>query len=230
MVVILSTLIGQRGFYVARFDTNDIFDLTHIISPVIDVEGTRLLRVTPGIVHPDRASPARVYYRTSGFGSASGGWIEVDFNTYLFNGSIGIISPTGQIQIKIGYEVFKNDKTNALQMNSLGIVAESINSISDNWEYSQDDSSASSPARVSFRMKKAYGSVVPTLYFRAHDLSNSNIVDHNSVTNIGNFDYSTDGGVNWLSLGTIPNTVGTLVRYTFSVSPSVDVRPSLRED
>ena len=71
--------------------------------------------------------------------------------------------------------------------------------------------------------------MVPTLYYRALDLSNVTLVTHNTVTNAARFEYSTDSGVTWLALGTIPNVVGTLVRYTFASPPGVDIRPSIKE-
>jgi hypothetical protein len=43
------------------------------------------------------------------------------------------------------------------------------------------------------------------------------------------FEYSTNNGTTWNPLGTIPNTVGTLVRYTFTSPPGVDIRPGLKE-
>ena len=114
-------------------------------------------------------------------------------------------------------------------MYSAGVVCRSLNAISDNWESSHDDSSPGNPSRVAFRLKKAYQSSVPNLFFRAFDLSDNLYVQSQTSVDSSLFEYSVDGGVNWLSLGTIPNTVGTLVRYTFNVPPGVDVRPSLRE-
>lgn len=227
MVAILSTSTGQRGIYVGNFECNDVFDSTHIISPVLDVPATRIFRFSVGIVRIDKAAPIKCYYRTSGFGSITGGWIAADDN--LTFGPTGIVSPTGQIQIKMTYSVFSDDKTNPLQINSMGLVAADETSISDNWEYSHDDSDPGNPSRVAFRLKTAFPTAVPTEIFRAYDLSNMVVVSHNTVTNAANFEYSTDGGVNWNSLGTIPNTVGTLLRYTFTTPPGVDVRPSLRE-
>lgn len=227
-LAILSTTAGQRGLYVANFDCNDVFDNTSIISPVLNVPNTRLIRINQGPVRLDRTSPLKAYYRTSGFGSATGGWIAIPANL-VFNGDIGITSPTGQIQIKINYLFLSNDKTNPAQLNSLGLTVESNSSISDNWEYSHDDSFSGNPSRVAFRLKTAYESSVPTLYFRAYDLSDSLVVNHNTSSNPGFFEYSTDGGVNWSPLGTIPNSVGTLIRYTFGTPPGVDVRPSIRE-
>ena len=116
------------------------------------------------------------------------------------------------------------------QVNELIIGAQANNFTSDNWEFSDDFSDNNTPSRCAFRLKLAFASTVPTLYFRAYDLSDAQLVNHNSVTNAANFEYSTDTGLTWLPLGTIPNTVGTLVRYTFTSPPGVNIRPGLRQD
>ena len=224
-LAMISGTTGARGIYTAAFDVDDVFDTTNIISPVMDCKNEQIFRFTAGFVKPEFASPIRVYYRTSGFATPTGGWIQVsddlDFG--------GIVSATGQIQIKINFRVLVNDSTNGLQLYSAGLITRSLNAISDNWEYSHDDSSPGNPSIVAFRLKKAYQSSVPNLFFRAFDLSDNLYVQSQTSVDSSLFEYSVDGGVNWLSLGTIPNTVGTLVRYTFNVSPGIDVRPSLRE-
>jgi len=222
---IISGTTGARGVYTAAFDIDDIYDLTSIISPVLDIKNQQVFRFTAGFVKPEFASPIRVCYRTSGFGSELGGWVpapdDLDFG--------GISSPSGFIQIKITYRVFINDTSNAIQLYSAGLITMSQNSISEFWEYSHTDSSPGNPSITGFRLKKTYPASVPQLFYRAFDLNDSLIVNNNTVDDSVRFQYSTDGGVNWLSLGTIPNTVGTLLRYTFSTAPGVDVRPSLRE-
>lgn len=225
-VSIISSVVGTRGIYTAAFDVDDVFDLTSIISPVMDVQNEQLFRFTVGFVRQELASPIQAYYRFSGFGSATGGWIAVSPDLDLG----GIVSPTGQVQFKINYKVFINDTTNPLQLYSAGVVTRSANQISDFWEYSHDDSTPGNPSRVAFRLKKQYGVSVPNLIFRATDLSDNLYVQSSTTSNAGLFQYSTDGGVNWLALGTIPNAAGTLIRYTFAVPPGIDVRPSIRED
>lgn len=221
-----SATTGVRGLYTAAFDVDDIFDLTHIISPVLDVRGEQIFRFTTGFVRPDLASPIKICYRTSGFGSPTGGWVaapdDLDFG--------GIISASGYIQVKISFKVFINDTTNGLQLYSAGLVTRNINSMSEYWEYSHDDSSPGNPSIAAFRLKKNYSTSVPNLFFRARDLSDNIYVQSTTSLNSGLFEYSTDEGVNWLPLGTIPNVTGTLLRYTFAVPPGIDVRPSLRED
>jgi len=225
MVAIISSTTGQRGIYVGNFDCERTFDLTHIISPVIDVQGERLLRFTAAFERPDLATPLSVYYRFSGFGSASGGWALAQDNLSLG----GALSPSGQVQFKVAYRVFSNNSTNPIQLTSCGVVVQSINSISDFWEYSHDDTEATTVPRIAFRLKKAYPTAVPQLFFRSYNLSDTLIVEENTVDHSSSFDYSVDNGVNWVALGTIPNVVGTHLRYTFSAAPGAQIRPSIRE-
>jgi hypothetical protein len=224
-LAMISATTGVRGIYTACFDCDDFFDSTYIISPVIDVSNKIITRFTAGFVRPDLASPVKICYRTSGFGSASGGWIDIgedlDFGT--------VVSPTGQIQIKISYRVFSNESTNALQIYSCGLVMFDLNATSDNWEYSHQFSTPNNPSKTTYRLKKVYATSVPTLIFRGYDLSNNLFVMSNTVADAALFEYSTDNGLNWTALGTIPNTVGTLVRYNYVVTPGIDLRPSLRE-
>jgi hypothetical protein len=225
MVGIVSSTTGQRGIYIGNFDCERTYDSTHIISPVIDVAGERLLRFTASFERPDLATPLSVYYRFSGFGSASGGWVLAPDSLSLG----GALSPTGQVQFKIAYRVFSNNSTNPIQLTSAGVLVQSLNAISDNWEYSHDDTEATVIPRIAFRLKKAYSTSVPQLFFRAYNLTDTLVTEENTVDDTSSFEYSTDNGVNWLPLGTIPNVVGTHLRYTFSASPGSQIRPSIRE-
>ncbi len=222
--VMISGTTGSRGIYTASFDIDDIYDLTHIISPVLDVQDQILTRFTAGFVRPDLASPIRVFYRTSGFTTATGGWIAVSDDLDL-----GLLSsPTGQIQFKIGYKVFANDSSNALQLYSVGVVCFSSLAISDNWEYTHDDTNPAANI-VAYRLKKPYSSTVPNLRHTVRDLSGTIVANHTTAANAAFFEYSTDGGVNWNSFGTPPNIVGTLVRYTNNSLPNLELRPALQE-
>ena len=140
------------------------------------------------------------------------------------------LSISGQVQFKITFNVQSTGKSSPIQVSGLLLGYEANEELSDNWEYSYDDSSTSVPTRVGFRLKSTYATSIPTsLRFRAYDLSGSLLITQSITSNPSNFQYSTDGGTTWLSLGTIPNVVGTLVRYNFTSPPGVDVRPSLKD-
>lgn len=225
-VCILSSTSGQRGIYIGNYDSEDAFGVTSIISPVINVANERLLRFTVGIERPDLASPICLYYRFSNFASETTGWTAAPDNLSLG----GIVSSNGQVQFKITYKLFSNNSTNPLQISSAGVLVESNNTISDNWEFSNSLTEDTLTPVVVFRLKEAYASTVPTLYFRSYSLTDTLVVEDDSVNDAAKFEYSTNNGSTWNALGTIPNTVGTLVRYTFDSPVGVDIRPSLREN
>jgi len=220
-----STATGQRGVFASDVRSDIIFDHSYIVSKVVSLPENALLK----LVDVKRelimsGGEVQVEYRTSGFGSISGGWVTIDQDQ-------GLNLPLGsQIQFKFGFKSHSMDKTSHVQISDVSIGYEAAEELSDNWEYSYDDSSSSIPTRVGFRLKKAYATSIPaTLSFRAFDLSGVQLVDHDITNEASRFQYSTDGGSTWLPLGTIPNTVGTLVRYTFLSPPGVDVRPSLKD-
>lgn len=224
LIATSTTTVGQRGAFIFDLRSNYQFDYSYAITKVMDAPGSSLSFVTTTDKLFDYTGSLLVSYRTSGFGSASGGWVEIPFAEDLSAFASG-----DQIQFKIQWDTAGLDTSIHAHLVDFILGYNSVNEISSNWEFGFDDSESSTPSRCAFRLKKAYASSVPTVYFRAHSLDNVLVVNHNTVTNSANFEYSTDSGLNWSSLGTIPNTVGTLLRYTFSSQPGQDIRPSLRE-
>jgi hypothetical protein len=220
-----NTPVGQRGTIIADIRSDAFFDYSYIVTKVLD---------TPDAVYKYLASTnklykdtgyLKVYYRTSGFNTITGGWQLIPFAEDITSFAAG-----QQVQFKILFDTLRIGSAIPAQLTEFFLGIQSNNEISDNWEFSDDFSDNNVPSRTAFRLKKAYVGSVPTLYYRAYDLNGTLIVNHNTNANASNFQYSTDGGTTWLALGTIPNTVGTLVRYTFTTPPGVDVRPSLRND
>ena len=215
---------GQRGIMAADLISDADFDYSFFVTKVMDTPDSVLKFITTIDELYEYTGSLKVYYRTSGFGSISGSWVEIPFADDLTSFAAG-----QQIQFKILFDTLGLDTSIHAQIKDVFLGYNSLTDSSDNWELSVDDSDNGNPSRSAFRLKKAYASSVPALYYRAYDLSNSLIVNHNTVTNAARFEYSTDSGVSWNNVGTIPNTVGTLVRYTFSTPPGVDIRPSVRE-
>jgi hypothetical protein len=221
----LGSAIGQRGVFATDVRSDSLFDHSYVISKVLTLPQNSVIKS----VHIEKelvrtGGEIKVEYRLSGFGSISGGWIELDADQELT-----IVAGT-QVQFKLSFKTHTFDRTSHAQVADVLIGYEAGEELSDNWEYSYDDSSSGSPTRSAFRLKQAYATSVPlTLAFRAYDLSGVLLVDHDITNEAANFQYSTDGGTTWLALGTIPNTVGTLIRYTFLSPPGVDIRPSLKD-
>lgn len=223
-LVLASATTGQRGNFVCDLRSDAIFDHSFIVTKVLDTPDLTFNSINFMEKLFDYTGILKVQYRTSGFGSISGGWTDINIVQ-----DISAVAAADQIQFKILFDTLSLDTSIHAQVSELLLSVVSNFEISDNFEYSDDNSDNTSPSRIAFRLKRAYSSSVPTLNFRAYDLSNVLIVDHDTVNQIGNFEYSTDNGTSWLPLGTIPNTVGTLVRYSFTTPPGVDIRVSIVE-
>lgn len=220
-----SSSAGQIGVLAFDLQAADIYDTSYVISKVVDIPLNTTVH-TIRFTAPIR-SFAKVYYRTTGFGSSTGNWIAVPLDGDMS----GInISTATQIQFKLMPRFERDGATVPLQFYEAFLVYTPGNEISDNWVGSVDNTSTGSPSRSAFRLVKAYTTSVPTLYFRAYDDSGNLVASANTSTNPTLFQYSTNNGSSWNSLGTIPNTpLTTEVRYNWTSPPGVRVTVSLRE-
>lgn len=223
-LAIANTVVGQRGVILSDLRSDSLFDYSFVVTKVLDTPDAVYKFITTIDSLYDYTGSLDVYYRTSGFGSISGGWVSIPFAEDL-----SAFATAEQVQFKIGFATLGLDTSIPAQLYDFFLGYESLTDNSDNWELSVDDSDNGNPSRTAFRLKKAYASSVPTLYYRAKDLNNVLLVNHDTVSNAARFEYSTNDGITWSPVGTIPNTVGTLIRYTFSTPPGVDIRPSIRE-
>ena len=219
-----SATVGQRGVYLCDLRSDEYFEHSYIVTKVLDTPSSIYKFITTVDKLFEYTGSLRVQYRTSGFGSESGGWLDVPFSEYL-----DALSSGEQVQFKIFFDTLALDTCIHAQLVDFILGYTSLNETSPNWEFSFDDTESSTPTKVSYRLKKAYASSVPNLNFRSYDLTDTLVVSHTTSANPTRFEYSIDGGENWSSLGTIPNSVGTLLRYTFASQPSTEIRPSLRE-
>jgi hypothetical protein len=215
--------IGQRGIIAVDMSADAVYDDSFIVTKVFS---------HPNAVLSAYATIEKLYqhtgniclmYRTSGFGSIGGGWIEI------MPGVNPEIPVASQIQFKILFRLISEGSSAPAQIQELLYSIENNSGVSDNWEYSFDNSSSGSPTRVGFRLKTAYATSVPQLFFRWYDTADTLMGTRNTVADDAEFEYSSNDGVSWSALGTIPNTVGTLIRYNFASPPGVKVRPGLRE-
>lgn len=221
---------GQRGIFVHDLRADAAFDHSYFITKVMKTPNAVYKFMSTIDALYDFTGSLDIYYRVANtesdtiFDSASGGWNPIPFAEDLSSYAAG-----EYVQFKALYATTALDTSIPAQLCNFFLGYESLTDNSSNWELSVDDSDNGNPSRTTFRLKEAYASSVPALRYIAYDLINSLVVDHNTTANAARFEYSTNSGVSWSPLGTIPNTVGTLVRYTFSTAPGVDIRPSLRE-
>jgi hypothetical protein len=226
IATIVGGTTGQRGVLNLDMSQDDRFGRDFIVSKVLDTPNSVLKTISVIDELVNTADNYNIYYRTSGFGSISGGWLPFD------EADLSSLNIDPQIQLKFTFSTLRITSQTASQISDATVNTESNDDISDNWEYSHDSSSNLSPTRVAFRLRFGYsaGTVPLTLRFRSYDLSGTLLVNQTITSNPSNFEYSTNNGSTWLPLGTIPNTVGTLIRYTFSSPPGVDIRPALKNE
>lgn len=218
------TTIGQRGVIMMDLSVDDYYQTSHIITPVINLKGVNLTTYSHYWKLYEYVGDTLIYYRSSGFDTADGGWIGPVSRSEPINAHI-----ESQVQFKIGFTVQSENYATSSLLTALNVAFDTDYAISPNWEYTHDNSSTGVPTRVGFRLKSAYTGVVPKMHFRAYDTENSLLTHFNTIDNPTYFEYSTDSGSSWLPLGTVANVAGTLLRFTFVSPPGVPIRASLQE-
>lgn len=234
MVFLSGSTIGQRGITFIDLYSDHTFGNSYIISPITQVNpGSTLKYISTLEQLFDYTNTMNFYIRSAAtagdslFNSASGGWVTLNKASDL---ALGMSN--GYFQIMIDFNVLGSLTTSPSQLQEVILSILDLNEISDYWEGSVDNTTqnSASPAYTAFRLTKAYTSSVPTLYFRAYDDSGNLVASANTAANPTMFEYSSDNGVSWNSLGTIPNTIGTTeIRYKWTTPPGVLVTVSIRE-
>lgn len=224
---------GQRGVVAVDLYSDEMFDNSYIISPITQVEPGSILRYVSSVEsYWDYTDNVDVYLRSAStasdaiFNTASGGWTQVDYSKDNFPTAIG-----PYFQVKVKFNIATDQQGCPAQINDIIVAYTSSQELSEYWAGDVDNTTANgiTPSRTAFYLTKQYSSTVPTLYFRAYDASGNLVVSANTSANASLFEYSTNGGTSWNSLGTIPNTAGTIVRYNWASPPGVNVFVSLRE-
>ena len=219
----ISNVFGQRGVFLTDLRSDARFDHSYIVTKVLDTPSSIYEFITSLDKLFEFTGSLEVCYRTSGFGSISGGWVALPFSE-----DISAFASGNQVQFKILFDTLGLNTSIPAQIYDFILGYSDINSISNNWEYTHDDTNPATN-QVAYRLKKVYSGAVPNLRHTVRDLSDTLVANHTTAANGSFFEYSTDGGVNWLPLGTIPNTVGVLIRYTNNSLPAQELRPALQE-
>ena len=224
---IVNLAAGQRGVILSDLQSDSFFDYSYLVTKVMDSPASVLKFITTVDALYDYTGSLEVYYRTTDFDDVPdtyAGWTSIPFAELLDAYASG-----EQIQFKVMFATLGLDTSIPAQLCDFFLGYDKKTDSSEHWELSVDRSDNGNPSKAVFRLKKAYASAVPDLNFIATDLTNVQILSHTTSANAARFEYSTDAGLTYSPLGTIPNTVGTLVKYEFATPPGVDVRPSMRE-
>ena len=231
-----SATVGQRGIIAFQLGASYEFDKSYIISPVINTPfGQTLRSLSTQEQAFNLTSGSVIYYRTAStladsmFNTASGSWTQWDSGN---NSSVVLNNFT---QFKIASTLLSVSGEDAavsipIQLVDLMIGTDLVTNISDNWDYSHNDSDSAIPTKIGFSLLTPYTSgTVPRMKLTVKDIGGVTIGTFDTVTHIANFTYSTDGGLTRPPLGTIPNNVDTRVQFTFTTPPGVDVRVAWEE-
>lgn len=234
-LMVTSSTVGQRGIIALDLRSDDRFDFSKVISPVVDLGAAGRLKFVSTIEQLfDITDTLAIYYRTAStssdpvFNSDSGGWTQIDTAEDLSASAL-----QRYVQVKLGFNVATLLSSVPTQVNDVVLGYQPESEISERWLGSVDNTSpnGASPAYSAFRLIRTYSSSVPTLFFRAYDDNGVLVASANTSANPSFFEYSTNNGGSWNALGTVPNTAGTTeVRYKWTTPPGVRVSVSLRED
>jgi hypothetical protein len=215
------TTTGQRGIVYADIWSDHSYGNTALISSIQYVApGTLFKYINTIEALFDRTASSYFWIRSAATEASSvfnaaniptpanpNGWTQINAGQDLQSVAIG-----PYFQIAITYITLDvNDQTPA-QINDVNYTYILPGEASDKWAPSVENTtqSADSPMYVAWRLQTAYSpGPVPTLYVRGYDDSGNMVASFNTSANAADFQYSTNNGTSWVSLGTIPNVALT---------------------
>lgn len=192
-----------------------------LITPKFDIsDSNKLYNVSPKAIKKlgtDTFSlptePFRMYYRTTGIDDNTGGWTQL--NEY---GDLSSISATA-IQFMF---IFKILGTTCIPARIMGLtMTYEDNTTDSHYEPSVGNSSVTNRI-FAYRQGTSWGSNIPDLRIRLYNAVTGVLVLDDSVlaSAYGAFEYSTDGGSNWLAWNASADSVSNYIRYTATSLPN----------
>jgi hypothetical protein len=226
------TTVGQRGIVYADIWSDHSYGNTALISAIQYVAPGTLFKFINTIEALfDRTASSYFWIRSAATESSSvfdaaniptvanpNGWTLINTGQDLQSVAIG-----PYFQIAITYITLDvNDQTPA-QINDVNYTYILPGEASDKWAPSVENTtqSADSPMFVAWRLQTDYSpGPVPTLYVRGYDDAGNMVASFNTSANAAAFQYSTNNGTSWVSLGTIPNVaLTTELRVNIATPP-----------
>lgn len=223
---------GQRGVVSCDVRSDSLFNYSYVVTPVLKVEPGSILHFISTIEALFDYTDAMNFAIKSSSNptdpifSTDSGW------TPIFTAEDNEPTAIGPyFRIKVTYNNATFGLNTPSQLHDLVITYQPPSEISDKWAGDVDNTSRDGevPTKSAFELLDTYSTSVPEMIYRAYDLAGNLVVSASTVADAANFEYSTNGGTSWIPLGTIPNVVGTRLRYNHSSPPGVVVASSLRE-
>jgi hypothetical protein len=237
---VTTSTVGQRGIIFMDISSDAMFGQAAVISPVLNVPAGTTFKYIQAIEQLFDVTDSLYFWIRNGTSSGDAVFSSANIPTPSNNNGWTLISTAKDLssqsigpyfQLAATYQIMSLLANTPAQLADLNYTVLLPNENSDNWSDDNDNTTqgTGSPSYASFYLKTAYATSVPTLYTRAYDTSGNLIFSANTSANPTAFQYSTNGGTSWQSLGTIPNTVGTRVRVLVTPTPSGLAFPSIRE-
>lgn len=224
-ILISSSTAGVRGVVAMDFRSDAEFDYSYVVSPVYTVNSAALKNISTIEASFENTGTIVFQYRTSGFGSISGGWTDINTAEDLS------IALGDEVQFKFLFDIANEDLSTPAQLVAVLLALLGNDDLSDQWVGSPANSQEGPPTRFAFRLQYAYESgTVPELVVDIYDDTEVLVATKSTVTNAADFEYSTNNGSTWNALGTIPNTaLTTEIRLNLASMPGSIVRARVRE-
>lgn len=226
---ITSSTTGQRGLLGVNLRNDAQFDYSYFITKVMPLNRETLISLNVSNALRGISSSSQIWYRTSGFGTATGGWIQLpdDFDLSTLSSLLA-----NQIQFKVYSYITKNGNAIAPAIFGLRLITRPLAANDREWVNSFKHTSASgaSPFYVSFRLQYAYQTLPTNFRVDILDDADNVLLTFNTSANAANFSYTTNDGATWLPWGTMPNTaLTTELRCLVPTPPGGKVRARIRE-
>jgi hypothetical protein len=215
---------GQIGG--SSFDLRSLwnYDYSAIISKVINTPRSDFVAISFNA--PIRGF-VKWFYRLSGFGSATGGWIAGPEDREMTT----IPNTTGQIQFKLQPRMERDSVTIPIQIIRAHLVVLPNDESSEFWDFSDPDSTSSSPAHAAFSQVTAYTGSKHWEFFAYNRDTGTLFIQKNTSDHAAEFSISTNDGTSFAPVsGAIASSpLLNVLRYNFSSPPGVKLIVALRE-
>jgi len=206
---------------IGAHQTYAIDDSQMLITPKIDIsDSNKLYSFTPKYISKlgtDTFSlpsePFKMFYRTTGISDNTGSWTELDY--------FGDLTSVSASEIQFMF-IFKILGTTCIPSRIMGFtLTYEDNTTDSHYEPSVGNSSVTNRI-FAYRQRTLWSSNIPNLKIRIYNAVTGSLVLEDDILSsaFGTFEYSTDGGSNWLSWNATADVVSNYIRYTATSLPS----------
>jgi hypothetical protein len=224
----MGSTVGQRVTIIQDVYSSSTLALSYITTPVISTEGYIFKALNTYRQRANDTIPSIRQYKTAAtssdaiFNNPDTGWTtlpsEEDCTLFALNNFTQFRLLTRVIE----KAPFSPSQISEVLFTYLPSLDNSENLSLDAELSTQSDVS---PAQTVAYLDVAYASVVPKITMTAISKATGLVVrSRNTTDHAAEFEYSTNNGGTWNALGTIPNTVGTRIRYSWAIALPEDVQ------